>query len=377
MSPHLQSFVPFDLERWQSTWEHRVRFNLSESGVHPLTVAELLALAGASPAAMQDVPLAYGQSDGSAELRQAIAALYPNTAADHVTVTIGSAEANFIVCWTLFGPGRRAVIVAPTYMQMWGLAQNAGTAVVPLWLQAEQGWEPSPGAIEQAIAPETDVVIVTDPNNPTGHVLSPAAREAIVGRSRAVGAWLVVDEVFRGAERSGRTAPTWWGGTDRTIVVGGLSKAYGLPGLRIGWIVSPPDVKQALLARHDYTVIGTGPLTDALALLAVRRRDELVARTRAILNANYPLLADWLTELGDGLTWREPECGAICFVRYDHPVPSLELVERARAERDVLLVPGDHFGMPGHLRFGYGGRTDDLKRALQTLTPALREAWRA
>ena len=376
MAPQLQPFVPFDLERWQSTWEHRVRFNLSESGVHALTVAELLALAGEGPATIQDLPLGYGQSDGSVELRRAIAALYPGAEAEHVTVTIGSAEANFVVCWALFGAGRRAVIVAPTYMQMWGLAENAGTAVAPLWLRAERGWEPDPDDISRTIATGTDVVIVTDPNNPTGHVLSPEARAFIVARARAVGAWLVVDEVFQGAERAGRATPTWWGATDRTIVVGGLSKAYGLPGLRIGWIVSPPDVKRALLERHDYTVIGPGPLTDRLALLAIQQRTPLHARTRTILNANYPVLADWLTDLDDGLAWREPECGAICFVRYDHPVPSLDVVERARAERDVLLVPGDYFGMPGHLRFGYGGRTDDLHRALHVLTPALRESWR-
>lgn len=362
-------FSPFALERWQSTWEHRVRRNLSESGVHALTVAELLDLAGGDADRLGNIKLGYGQSDGSDELRSAIAAQYPGAGPEHVTVAIGSAEANYIVCWALIRPADRVAVLSPTYMQMWGLAESFGATVVPFALDPRRGWDLDLPTLEQAVTPGTRVVIVTDPNNPTGRVLSLDARQAILARAQAVGAWLVVDEVFQGAELNGRATPTWWGGYERVVVVNGLSKAYGLPGLRIGWVVSPPAVKQAVLERHDYTVIGPSPVTDYLALLAVRARDRLWARTRGILTTNYPVLEAWLGAFSGFFDWRKPDCGAICFTRYRHPLDAPALAEQARAAVNVLLVPGEHFAMPGHLRFGYGNRTDDLRAALADLKP--------
>jgi aspartate/methionine/tyrosine aminotransferase len=362
-------FVPFALERWQSTWENQVRINLSESGVHALSVGELLALAGETPAALADRRLVYSQSDGTPGLRQAVADLYPGAAPEDVTITTGSAEANFIACWALLEPGDRVAIQAPTYMQIWGLGENAGARVTPFWLRPDRGWEPDPDEVARAIVPGTKLVVVTDPNNPTGHVLSRAARDLIVARSRAAGAWLLVDEVYRGAELNGVTTPSWWRSYERLIIVNGLSKAFGLPGLRIGWILGPPELKRPLFERHDYTVIGPSPVSDYLAIRALAVRERIFQRTRGILNANYPVLAEWLASFDGLFDWRRPDCGAICFTRYRSPLPALELVERARAEFGILLVPGDHFAMPGHLRLGYGNPTSELTRALDELRP--------
>jgi aspartate/methionine/tyrosine aminotransferase len=363
------SFVPFALERWQSTWEHRVRRNLAESGVHALTIRELLDLTGGDPARLEQIRLGYAQSDGSDELRAAIAAHYPGAGPEHVTVAIGSAEANYVVCWALIRPTDRVAVLAPTYMQMWGLAESFGATVVPFSLDPARRWDLDLPTLDRAVTPGTRIVVVTDPNNPTGRVLSLDAREAIVARARAVGAWLVVDEVFQGAELNGRATPTWWGSYERIAVVNGLSKAYGLPGLRIGWVVCPPELKRAVLERHDYTVIGPSPLTDYLAQLAVRSRDRLWARTRGILNTNYPILDRWLGGFNGFFDWHRPDCGAICFARYRSRLEAPALADQARAATNVLLVPGEHFAMPGHLRFGYGNRTDDLEGALGELRP--------
>ena len=360
-------FIPFELERWQSTWENQVRYNLSESGVHPMSIAELLDLSGGDLDEFAQLRLVYNQSDGTDELRRAVAALYPGATADHVTVTVGSAEANFIICWTLITPGDRVVIQTPTYMQIWGLAQNFGAEVVPLPLRPEHRWEPDPADIERAITPDTKLVVITDPNNPTGHVLSSEMRQEIVDRTRAAGAWLLVDEVYQGAELNGVTTPSFWGVYERTIVVNGLSKAYGLPGLRIGWIVSPSNFKEALIERHDYTVIGASPASDYLARRALSVREQILTRTRRILNDNLPVLERWLDSFGGLFDWVRPPCGAICLVRYKPATSSLDLVERIRADYDMLLVPGEHFGLPGHLRLGYGNERKELEAALETL----------
>jgi len=369
--PH-DHFIPFELERWQSTWENRVRVNLSESGVHPLSIADLLALADTPADSLLQQRLVYNQSDGTNELREAIAAHYDGATPHHITVTVGSSEANFIVCWTLIRPGDRVVIVTPTYMQTHGLAQNFGAQVEELWLRSERGWQLDPEEIVRAVTPDTRLVVVTNPNNPSGQVLSEDGREALLGRVRAAGAWLLADEVYQGAELGGVETPSFWGSYDRAIVVNGLSKAYGLPGLRIGWIVSSPEMKASVFQRHDYTVIGPSSVSDFLARQALSVRDRILERTRGILRANWAVLERWLGGFDGLFNWRAPACGAICLTRYNHTVAGLDLAEKVRTDVSVLLEPGEHFGLPGHLRLGYGNKTSELEEALELLTPTFR-----
>jgi aspartate/methionine/tyrosine aminotransferase len=367
------TFVPFELERWQSAWENRVRINLSESGVHPLSIRELLDLSDSDPADLAALRLGYSQSNGTDELRAAIAALYPGATPEHVLVTVGSAEANFVSCWALISPGDRVTIQTPAYLQTWGLAHNFGARVSTLPLREELGWEPDLEEIEHAIPSGTALVVVTNPNNPTGHILSRAAREAILARVRAVGAWLLADEVYQGAERNGETTPSFWGQYDRLLVTNGLSKAYGLPGLRLGWVVGPADLIERLWRRHDYTVIGPTPMSDFLARAALKVRPRILARTRRILNENYPVLARWLESFGPLFQWHPPEAGAICLARYRHTAEAADVVERIRARHDILLVPGEHFGLDHHIRFGYGNPAPELEEALAALERPFRE----
>lgn len=367
------TFVPFELERWQSAWENRVRINLSESGVHPLSIRELLALSGGDAEQLEGLRLGYSQSNGTDELRAAIAGLYPGASPDQVLVTVGSAEANFVSCWALISPGDRVTIQTPAYLQTWGLAHNFGARVSTLPLHEELGWEPDLDEIERAIPGGTKLVVVTNPNNPTGHILSPAAREAILARVRAVGAWLLADEVYQGAERNGETTPSFWGHYERLLVTNGLSKAYGLPGLRLGWVVGPGDLIESLWRRHDYTVIGPTPMSDFLAREALKVRQHILARTRRILNQNYPVLSRWLEGFGPLFHWHPPEAGAICLARYRHPAEAVELVELIRARHDILLVPGEHFGLDHHIRFGYGNPKPELEEALAALERPFRD----
>ncbi len=367
-------FIPFELERWQSTWENRVRFNLSESGVHPLSIQELLGLAGASAVPLLEVRLGYSQSNGTDLLRERIAALYPGASPDQILVTTGSSEANFVTCWRLIEPGDKVAVMQPNYQQTWGLAQNFGAQVRPFHLHEKERWEPYAEEIRTAIAPGTKLVVVTNPHNPTGRVLSDVSRKVILERTAEVGAWLLADEVYQGAERDGRTTPSFWGAYDKVIVVNGLSKAYGLPGLRIGWTVAPPAFTQEAWARHDYTTIGPSGATDHLAAVALdpRVREKLIERTRRILNANYPVMEAWLKAFGDTFTWHAPQAGAICWARYRQAIPAPEIVEKVRAQHSVLLVPGDQFGMPSFIRFGFGGELQHFQEALAETERALR-----
>ncbi len=357
---------PFAMERWQSTYEHRVRYNLSESGVHPLRLDELIELTGLDEA---DVLLGYTQSDGSDPLKERIAALYPGAHPDHVIATTGGAEANYVALWRLVSPGDRVVVLEPTYGQTPGLARGLEADVVSVALEESLGWQPPPGAVRAAVEPGTRLVIVTNPSNPTGAILSEESMREIAEASAAAGAWLLADEVYAGAEVEGPETPSFWGGYERVIVTNSLSKAYGLPGLRLGWIVAPRELKEELWGRKDYTTITPSALSDTAAtrVLSPAVRSRVLERTKRIIRGNLAILGGWLDGRSELFRYIPPSAGAICYVRYGLDIGSSELAERLRVEQDVLVVPGDHFGMDGFVRLGFGNPAADLEAALDRI----------
>lgn len=361
------SFQAFEMERWQSTYEHDVSFNLSESGVEPLSLGELMELADIDADDLQDTLLEYRPSKGSVALRERIAAMYPGATAGNVLVTNGGAEANFLIAWKLCRAADEMVYVAPNYMQVPGMATNWGCTVHPWALREENGWQPDPDELAELVTDKTRLILVTNPNNPTGAVLPSELMDRIVAAADRVGAWILADEIYRGAELDGVESPTFAGRYDRLMITAGLSKAYGLPGLRLGWAVVPQDMVEELWARKDYTSISMGALSEKLATEALRPevRDKLRTRTRSILKKNLPVLESWLEERGGVFTWQRPSAGAIIYARYDLPIDGLALAERLRVEADCLIVPGEHFDMPNYVRFGFGPQTARLQEALQ------------
>lgn len=362
------SFIPFQMERWQSTWEHRVEYNLSESGVHPLTVGELLSLAG-RPNDLAGVRLGYGQSNGSDELRSLIASLYPGASDRSVVVTIGGAEANFVGFWELAATGRPVAVMLPNYMQVPGLIENFDGGFIPFHLDEERGWRPDLDQLETALRAGAGFILITNPNNPTGVALTAAEMDDIVTLADRYGAWILADEVYRDAEVGDEPVPSFWGRHDRVLVTNTLSKAYALPGVRLGWVVAPDDVAERLWARTDYTTIAPPSLSDALATIALSPevRPRITARTRGIIRNNLDVMTEWMEAHGDLFSYTRPDAGAICMVRYHAPSPSLALAERLRVEHSLLIVPGAHFGIEGTMRIGFGPPEEELVRALERL----------
>ena len=192
-------YDPFTMERWQSTYEHRVRFNLSESGVHPLSVSELLELADRDSDAL-DVRLGYGQSNGSDELRARIAAMYPDTSQASIVVTTGGAEANFVACWQLMDSEAGTAVTLPNYMQVPGLLDSFGVPIHPVHLVEEDGWQPNLNELESALSKGARSILITNPSNPTGAVLTEDSMSNVISLADQYGAWILADEVYRGAE---------------------------------------------------------------------------------------------------------------------------------------------------------------------------------
>ncbi len=366
--------VPFEMERWQSTWENSVDYNLSESGVQPIPLRELLRDQPATERFL-DHPLAYSQGNGTPELRSKIADLYRGATPNHVLVTTGSSEANLLAMWHLVEPGDEIVVMLPNYMENWGLVQAFGGTVKPLRLREDRKWQFDPDELSSLVSRKTKAIAICDPNNPTGAVMGDAQRKSLLDAARDTGAWLLSDEVYLGAEREGPRTQSVWGDYDRTLIVNGLSKAYALPGLRIGWIVGPPETVATLWGYHDYTTLAPTYLSDRLAQIAIapKRREEILARTRSILQRNYPILADWIRDHGSLFSYIPPTAGAICFLRYSLRINSSDLAWRLLKEKSTLIVPGDHFGMDGYIRIGMGDASAYLTQGLERIDALLRE----
>jgi hypothetical protein len=358
----------FEMERMQSTWENVVEMDLSESGVRPVSLAEMAEM-GLDIDAILATPLSYSQSNGTIPLRETLARQYPGATADHIEVTNGTSEANYLLALALIRDGDEVAFEVPNYMQYWGVPRSLGARVNTFRLRIDRDWEPDWDELDRAVNPKTRLVYVSNPNNPTGSVLSDSAMERIVQRCESVGAYLIADEVYLGAEIRRERTRSFWGMSDRVLVTSGLSKAYGIPGVRIGWIVGPPDLMQETWTQHDYITICPNKISDAVARVAVlpENREKLYARTRSILQHNVPIIRQWAESFGGFLTFREPQAGALCLIRYDSNMPSCELCERIRVNHSVLIVPGAQLGVEGFIRVWIGGKPEFLAEGLRRI----------
>jgi aspartate/methionine/tyrosine aminotransferase len=366
-------FIPFAMERFMSRFEQGVEINLSESGVHPLTLGELLAIGEADADRLAALSLNYPHVEGIPELREHIAGLYPGAGPADVLVTVGAIEANLIATRTLVGPGDGIAVMVPNYLQIWGMAQNDRAELRTFRLDPEDDWRLDLDGLEKAVTPDTRLVAVCNPNNPTGRVLTAAEMDAVVAAADRVGAWILADEVYRGAERAtDEESPTFFGRYERVIAVGSMSKAYGLPGLRVGWAVAEPGLVEEMWARHEYTTLSATMLANHLAALALAPavRPRLLERTRSYIRRGFPILEAWLQQRAGSVRLRPPDAAAIAFVGYEGGVGSEELAEEIRGE-GVLVVPGAHFGVEHHLRISYGLPEVVLSDGLERIGRAL------
>jgi aspartate/methionine/tyrosine aminotransferase len=263
----------------------------------------------------------------------------------------------------------------PNYMQVPGMVENFGAPILPFHLREETGWQPDLDQLEDALNQGANFILVTNPNNPTGASLTPESMDGIGALADRFGAWILSDEVYRGAEVEGEETASFWDRAERVLVTNSLSKAYGLPGLRLGWIVGPSELIGELWGRTDYTTISPSSLSDHLASIALEptTRARILGRTRGIIRENFGTMKEWIDSQEGLFTYRPPDAGAICYMRYRSEVNSSEFAEKLRVEKDILVVPGDHFGMDRYLRLGFGNPRDELMEGLDRIAAAFRE----
>jgi len=369
------TFTPFDLEYTQSLWEQKVDINLTESGVHPMRLEELLGDDPGKLAELLSTEINYPHVNGNPGLRRNIASLYGGAGIDNVLVTVGAAEANNIIMQTLMEPGDQLLTQTPTYKQVWGLAENSEHRVQSFRLRSENGWALDVDELNAGLSDTTRIIAVVNPNNPTGHIMTHDEMDAIVAAADRVGAWILADEVYRGAERlREEETPSFFGRYDKVLALGSMSKAYGLPGLRIGWIVGPPETIEDIWRRHEYTTITASMLSNVLAThaLSPEVRPRILKRTRDYIRAGFPVLEAWMDSQEGLFSYTPPQASAVSFIRYHLDINSTELMEKLCREASVFIGAGDSFGMDHHLRIAFGQEREVLDEAFRRIDTVLK-----
>lgn len=363
---------PFLIERYFARYEFTTRHLLASSDCEALSLAELLALADARDREAWDgLRLGYTESPGLLELRERIAAGYPGLSAGDV-LTGAPEELVYLLGRTLLQPGDRVIVTFPAYQSLYEIASAAG-ARVERWTPEEtaDGWWFDPGRLEALAREGAKAIVVNFPHNPTGALPTASEWAAVVRAAEDAQAVLVVDEMYRGLEYDrGRRLPQGALASERGVSIGGLSKAYGLPGLRVGWLATRHRATlEAAAAYKDYTTICSSAPSERLAVVALKNAERLVERCRELVARNLPPLESFVREHPEALSWRPPAAGPIAFVRYP-PGDATAFCERLAETSDVMLLPSSVFEWgDGHVRFGFGRAS--FPQALLALEAAL------
>ena len=366
---------PFKVEIWMNAWETRCTYNLAETCVASLTLDELLVLCGRNSDDLTELlpmKMTYGDIEGSPRLRRAISRLYEDQPISAITVTHGTIAANMLVHKSIVSAGDHTIAIVPTYQQHSAIPESLGAQVDRLPLTEANGFLPDLDALHALITTDTRLIALTNPNNPTGAMMDRAHLEDLADIARSVGAYILCDEVYRGTGQIGDgMGPSIVDVYEKGIATAGMSKAYSLAGLRVGWIVAPPDVTEQILIHRDYDTIAVGKINDHLAALALEHKDALLARSQKITRDNLALLTAWV-EQEPRVTWTRPRAGTTAMLKVDVPGSSRDFCLGLLKDTGVMLTPGDAFDMEGYVRIGYANRTEVVRDGLAALSTYLR-----
>lgn len=346
---------PFTLERFFAQYEFTTRHLLCPSDPETLSVRELLALEPGAEEELAHLSLGYVDSHGGPALRRAIAALYRRTGAERILVHSGTQEPIFTLMNALLEPGDHLIVQFPAYQSQYSIAESIGTHVTRWNSDLDRAGAPDVAELPRLIRPETRAIVITTPNNPTGYSLERPQLEHVVKLARERGLWLIVDEVYRGTERETERLPAVCDLYERGVSLGGLAKAYGLAGLRIGWIATQDErlLERAATIKDYLTICNSAP-SEFLAALALRHSDQLTERVRRITADNLDKLDEFFARRSNLFQWARPRAGTTAFPRYLGG-SSEAFCRRAVEEAGVLLLPSSIFDAgDAHLRVGYG-----------------------
>jgi len=361
----------FGVEIWLNDRENDCKYNLSETCAVPLTVDQLLDISGERDAILKeigDITLNYGDITGSPRLKKAISTLYKDVPAERITTAHGAIGANAIALMVLVEPGDHVVSVVPTYQQYYSLPESIGAEFTLVRLKEENNWLPDLDELRAAVRPDTKVICINNPNNPTCAVMDEEMLKAIADIAHESSAYLFCDEAFRGLNFEGESlGPSAIDVYDKAIVTGSMSKTLSLAGLRLGWIAGPQDIIDTINIHRDYHIISTGKIDELLASVAIENKDVILARNTEACREKVAYIAEWI-EKEPHYSFVRPHTGTTCFIKFDMDMTSEELCHRLQHEAGVLFVPGSAFECDDHFRLGFGNDLETIKAGLDALS---------
>ena len=367
---------PFKVEIWMNDWETRCTYNLAETCVASVTINELFQLSGRNQADLSELlpmKMTYGAIEGSTRLRQAITALYADKTVEDITITHGTIAANMLVHKALVSRGDHVVSVVPTYQQHYSIPSSIEANIETLPLQAEDGFLPDLDKLRTMVTPETKLITLTNPNNPTGALIGREMLQEIVEIARENDAYILCDEVYRGTGQVGDgMSPSIVDLYEKGISTASTSKAFSLAGLRVGWVVAPEEVTKQILIHRDFDTISVGMINDHFAAIALENKDKLLARSHKITRDNLAILDAWV-EREPRVSWVKPSAGTTAMLKIDVPMSSREFCVDLVKTTGVMLTPGDAFDMEGYARIGFANDTQILRDGLAVLSDYLKK----
>lgn len=360
--------APAHLEYWLRDYYFSAEIDIGCSGVESFSLGELRQLFNITAEDLDRIVLRDSRTLGDPNLRTAIGNRWANGNAERVMATNGSSEAIYLIMHALLEPGDEVVVLDPAYQPLFSIAESVGCELKRWRLRFENSFRPDMGEARRLIGPKTRMIVVNFPHNPTGASLTPAEQDELITLAANAGAYLIWDAAFAEITYDGPVLPDPGERYDRTITLGTLSKAYGLPGLRVGWCLAAPDVLEALVRLRDYTTLHLSPLVEHVAARAIENADLLLQPRLAQARNNLDLLVSWAERHREFVSIVRPQGGVCVFMRL-HGVADVEdFCRQLVDEQSVLLVPGTSFGQANYVRLGFGCSTSDLNEALSRLS---------
>jgi aspartate/methionine/tyrosine aminotransferase len=347
---------PFRIEQYFGKYEFTARYLLSSSDAESRTIQELLDLEPGAHDRFLKHWCGYTESPGAPDLREAIAAIYHQLSSDDVLVLAAAEEGIFVFYHALTGPGDHIIVETPCYESGLEVARSTGAQVSEWRRSFENGWAHDVAALEKLVQPNTKIIYINTPHNPTGLLMPASIFRQLLDLAASRGIIVFSDEVYRELEHDpGTRLPPACEAYENAVSLGSMSKSYGLPGLRLGWLASQnPEILRRCLEFRYYTTICNSAPSEFLTALALRHREVLVQRNRELVLHNLQLLDTFLLRRSNRFEWVRPNASPIGFVHLKPEQDVLTFCEKTIRDSGVLLLPGTVYDQPRHIRFGYG-----------------------
>lgn len=363
---------PFAVEEWMNAWEVGAKYNIAETCVDSISMNDLFELTGEDKTEFLNRlcarRLSYGDIEGLPEFRKGVCGLYKTLNIENIVPTHGASGANHHVFYSLISPGDRVVSIMPTYQQLYSIPESYGADVQILHLSKENNYLPDLEKLRRLVTPETKMICINNPNNPTGALMSEQMLREIVEIARSADAWILCDEVYRHLSQEDGWCPSIVDLYEKGISVSSMSKVFSLAGLRLGWIATHDmSVVKSCLSHRDYNLVSCGVFDEMLAAAALKHRDKLLERSRKIVRENLQILDNWVSS-EPHVSYVKPKAGTTALVYYDLDISSYEFCEEMYKKTGAFVTPGDCFEVPHSMRIGYAYGKQDLIDGLKAIS---------